>query len=73
LRVIRDDRGNVRHQYRGDELIVRRLEQCLSREVIAETIPNRKLPDTGGPPLLLMLGPLATALAGAGIVVLRRP
>src|SRR5918994_4021727 len=28
LHVVRDDQGGVRHQYRGDELIVRRFEQC---------------------------------------------
>jgi hypothetical protein len=53
LRVVRDDGGNVRHQYRDDELIVRRFEQCLSEDVIADTIVNRKLPDTGGVPLLV--------------------
>jgi hypothetical protein len=29
LHVVRYDRGNVRYQYRADELIVRRFEQCL--------------------------------------------
>jgi hypothetical protein len=68
LRVVRDDGGNVRHQYRDDELIVRRFEQCLSEDVIADTIVNRKLPDTGGVPLLVP-GFLAIALVGAGILV----
>jgi hypothetical protein len=36
----------VRHQYRDDELIVRRFEQCLSEDVLTDTIVNRKLPDT---------------------------
>jgi hypothetical protein len=72
LRVVRDEGGGVRHQYRDDELIVRRFEQCLSEDVIAGTIVNRKLPDTGGPPLLLVPGFLAIALVGAGILVARR-
>jgi hypothetical protein len=72
LKVVRDDRGNVRHQYHNDELIVRRVEQCLSEDVIADTIANRNLPDTGGPPLLLMLGPLAITLIVAGTLVVRR-
>jgi hypothetical protein len=72
LRVVRDDQGNVRHQYRDDDLIVRRFEECREREVLVGTIPKRKLPDTGGPQLLLVLGPLATALVGAGIALLRR-
>jgi hypothetical protein len=73
LKVVRDDRGNVRQQYQGDELIVRRFEQCLSEDVIADTIVNRKLPDTGGPFPLLVLGLAAVALGAlAGIVVLRR-
>jgi len=29
LHVVRDDQGNVRYQYRADELIVRRFEQYL--------------------------------------------
>ena len=72
LRVVRDEGGGVRHQYRDDELIVRRFEQCLSEDVIAGTIVDRKLPDTGGPPLLLVARFLAIALVGAGILVARR-
>jgi hypothetical protein len=68
LHVIRDDQGNVRHQYRDDKLIVRRFEQCLSEDVLEGTIVNRKLPDTGGPPLLVVLGPLAIAFVGAGLL-----
>jgi hypothetical protein len=69
LKVVRDDGGGVRHQYRDDELIVRRFEQCLSEDVLKGTIVNRKLPDTGGPPLLI---PWAVVLVGAGILVARR-
>ena len=72
LRVVRDEGGGVRNQYRDDELIVRRFEQCLSEDVIAGTIVDRKLPDTGGPPLLLVVGPLAIALVGAGLIVARK-
>lgn len=74
LHVVRDEAGGVRDQYRDDELIVRRFEQCLSEDVLKDTIVNRKLPDTGGPFSLLMLGSLTIAgfAVGAGIVVLRR-
>jgi hypothetical protein len=68
--VVRDDRGNVRHQYRDDELIVRRFEQGLSEDVLTDTIVNRKLPDTGGPSLLLI--PWAAVLVGAGLLVVWR-
>jgi LPXTG-motif cell wall-anchored protein len=71
LHVVRDEGGNVRHQYRDDELIVRRFEQCLSKDVLRDTIVNRKLPDTGGTPLLV-LGSLAAALVGAGLLAARK-
>ena len=70
LRVVRDEGGALRHQYRGDELIVHRFEQCVSADVLRDTIPNRLLPNTGGPPILL--APWLLALAAAGIVLLRR-
>jgi hypothetical protein len=70
LRVVRDDRGALRAQYRDDELIVERFEQCLSADVLASTIPDRKLPFTGGPPVLFI--PWLVALAAAGIVLARR-
>jgi hypothetical protein len=72
LRVVRDDNGSVRQQYQGNELIMHRIEQCLSKDVLPNTIVHRKLPGTGGPPLLV-LGLAAVALGVvAGIVVLRR-
>jgi outer membrane lipoprotein-sorting protein len=72
LHVVRDDRGNVRGQYRDDELIVRRFEQCLSKDVIADTIPRRRLPSTGGSPLaLLAAGVLLVSGLVAGASVLR--
>ena len=60
--------GALRAQYRDDELIVQRFEQCLSEDVLADTIPDRELPFTGGPSLpigggLLLLG-AAAVLAG---------
>jgi hypothetical protein len=63
---VKDDRRDFsgRRQYFDgfdEDLLVQRIEQCREREVLAGTIPDRKLPDTGGPPLLLVLGPLATA------------
>jgi uncharacterized repeat protein (TIGR01451 family) len=68
LRVVRDDRGALRDQYRDDEVVVQRFEQCLSEDVLADTIPDRKLPFTGGPSLPfgggLLLLVAAVALAG---------
>src|SRR5215210_4594155 len=52
LRQVSDYGGTLRHQYRGDELIVQRFEQCVSGDVLRNTIPNRKLPFTGGMPLV---------------------
>jgi hypothetical protein len=74
LHVVRDEGGGVRDQYRGDELIVRRFEQCLSEDVLKDTIVNRKLPDTGGPALLLLPGSLAIAgfAVGAGLLAAQR-
>jgi hypothetical protein len=74
LRVVRDEDGALRRQYtdgdRNDELIVQRFEQCLSADVLADTIPDRKLPLTGGMPLLL-LGAIGLAAIVAGASVLR--
>jgi hypothetical protein len=68
LRVVRDERGALRDQYRDDELIVQRFEQCLSEDVLADTIPDRQLPFTGGLSLPfgggLLLLVAAVALAG---------
>ncbi len=75
LRSVRDDRGALKTQYRGDELVVQRFEQCLSGDVLANTIPDRNLPFTGGIPLLGLaaLG-LASLVAGASVLgaVMRR-
>jgi hypothetical protein len=68
--VVRDDRGALRHQYQDDELIVHRFEQCISADVLSDTIPNKLLPNTGGPYLLLV--PWLAALLTAGILLLRR-
>ncbi len=75
LRVVRDDDGALRRQYRDgqrrsdDELIVQRFEQCLELDVLRGTIPNKRLPDTGGAPLLGLaaLG-IASLVAGASVV-----
>jgi hypothetical protein len=57
----------------GDEdLLVQRIEECREREVIADTIPRRDLPDTGGSPLaLLAAGVLLISGLVAGASVLR--
>jgi hypothetical protein len=66
---VRDDRGALRHQYQNDELIVQRFEQCISADVLRDTIPKRLLPGTGGLPLLGLaaLG-LASIVAGASVL-----
>ncbi|MCA1688158.1 MAG: hypothetical protein LC714_06125 [Actinobacteria bacterium] len=55
LHVVRDEDGALRSQYRDgdrdDELIVQRFEQCLEADVLADTIPEGRLPFTGGPSL----------------------
>jgi hypothetical protein len=75
LRTVRDDTGALRAQYRGDEQIVQRFEQCLSENVLADTIPNRNLPFTGGmSPLFLGAIGLAAIVAGGAVLraVMRR-
>ena len=69
LHEVRDVRGNVRRQYQ--DLNTRRFERCLSNDVIPGTIVKRRLPATGGVPLLV-LGFSAIALVGAGILLARR-
>jgi hypothetical protein len=68
LEVVRDDQGALRAQYRDDELIVQRFEQCLSEDVLAATIPDRNLSFTGGPSMPfgggLLLVVEAAVLAG---------
>jgi len=68
LRTVRDDTGALRAQYRDgdrdDELVVQRFEQCVSGDVLADTIPNRNLPFTGGP-LLPSGGGLLLLVAAA--------
>jgi hypothetical protein len=73
LRVVRDDRGALRRQYRDDELIVQRFEQCVSADVLADTIPDRKLPFTGGPSLPFGGGALLLVIAAvlAGRIIRR--
>jgi hypothetical protein len=71
LRTVRDDQGALRAQYsdgRGDdEEIVQRFEQCLSEDVLADTIPDRNLPFTGGP-LLPFGGGLVLFLVAAAVL-----
>ena len=73
LRVVRDENGALRRQYRDgngdDELIVQRFEQCLEADVLAGTIPNKRLPNTGGAPLfgLAVIG-VASLVAGASVL-----
>jgi hypothetical protein len=69
LHEVRNGRGNVRSQY--EDLSTRRFERCLSKDVIPGTIVKRRLPATGGVPLIV-LGFPAIALVGAGILLARR-
>ena len=69
LHEVGDVRGNVRRQY--EDLNTRRFERCLSNDVIPGTIVKRRLPATGGVPLIV-LGFPAIALVGAGILLARR-
>ncbi len=77
LRVVRDENGALRSQYRDgrgdDELVVQRFEQCLEAEVLAGTIPDKTLPFTGGPSLPFGGGALLL-VAGAALAlrVIRR-
>ena len=74
LRQVSDEDGALIRQYRRgddrrDELIVQRFEQCVSGDVLVDTIPNRNLPFTGGMPLLGLaaLG-LASLIAGSAVL-----
>ncbi len=77
MRVVRDDDGTLLRQYRDgngdDELIVQRFEQCLEAEVLAGTIPEGRLPFTGGPSLPLG-GGMLLLVTGALLIgrVIRR-
>jgi hypothetical protein len=75
LRQVSDEDGVLLSQYRRgddrrDEFIVQRFEQCLSGDVLADTIPDRKLPFTGGMSLLGLAAILVVSLI-VGIAVLR--
>jgi hypothetical protein len=79
LRQVSDEDGALLRQYRRgdgrDELIVQRFEQCVSGDVLVDTIPNRNLPFTGGMPLLgLAAIGLVSLIAGAAVLraVMRR-
>jgi hypothetical protein len=69
LRTVTDDLGALRDQYRGNEQIVQRFEQCLSENVLADTIPNRNLPFTGGMSLLLIAAIGLAAIVAGGTVL----
>jgi hypothetical protein len=64
--ILRITRNPGREQYNFSS---QRIQQCLTDEVLADTIPNRRLPGTGGPALLGLaaLG-LASLIAGASVL-----
>ena len=70
LRQVSDEGGTLRHPYRGDELIVQRFEQCLSGDVLRNTIPNRRLPFTGGMSLV-GLAAIGLVFVVVGVALLR--
>jgi hypothetical protein len=49
---------------------VEHIEECREREVLKGSIPVTNLPDTGGPPLLLL--PWVLALGAAGMTLVKR-
>ncbi len=67
--ILELSRSAGRSQY---DFSAERIDECRRQEVLVDTIPGKvkSLPDTGGPPLLLL--PWAVALVVAGISVLRR-
>jgi hypothetical protein len=65
VNILRIIRNPTRHQYNFSS---QRIQQCRSGDVLANTIPRRNLPNTGGPPLLglAVLG-VAALVAGASV------
>ena len=74
LHVVQDNNGALRQQYRdgngNDQLIVQRREQCLSGNVLTNTIPHRRLPFTGGMSLI-GLAAIGLVFLAAGVNVFR--
>jgi hypothetical protein len=66
LRVVRNA---DRDQY-FDSRTVESFEECMAEEILADTIPDKVLPNTGGRSVLL--APWVLALAMAGIMLLRK-
>jgi LPXTG-motif cell wall-anchored protein len=63
--VLRIIRNPTRHQYNVSS---QRIQQCRSRDVLANTIPRSNLPNTGGsPPLGLAALGVAALVAGASV------
>ena len=62
----------ARNPGRGQYISSQHFEECLSGDVLANTIPNRRLPGTGGPlPLLFGGALLAAGLALGGRLIKR--
>jgi hypothetical protein len=69
LRQVRGDNGALKNQYNGNQLFEHRFQQCLSGNVLTNTIPNRNLPFTGGMSLIALVAiGLAPLLAGAAVL-----
>lgn len=55
------------------DLLVQRIEECREREVLVDTIPDKRLPDTGGSSLALFAAAvLLTTGLGLGVSMWRR-
>lgn len=66
--------AGLRQYFDGNEdLLVQRIEECREREVLADTIPDKRLPDTGGSSLALFAaGVLLVSGLAAGASIIRR-
>ena len=70
LHVVQGDNGALKNQYKGDQLFEHRFQQCLSGNVLANTIPHSNLPFTGGMPLIA-LAAIGLISLGVGATVFR--
>jgi hypothetical protein len=71
LHVVQGDNGALKNQYRGDQTFEHRFEQCLSGNVLANTIPRRNLPFTGGMSLIALTAIGLISLGLGATVVFR--
>jgi hypothetical protein len=70
LRTVSDNNGALKSQYKANQSFEHRFQQCLSGNVLTNTIPNRNLPFTGGIPLIALAAFVLIAL-GVGATAFR--